>query len=148
MSVTLYSPNVGAMGVANDVRTTLNRYGNAKLEDLNIQIFDGGDKERETKAQAFRLTKHANLFLVERLNMPHPHRDGISVLVYRTTIRLHDKTYVATCYTNSIEKARSLIVDLTPPELQTICKQLGKTDLSGVWESLLRADRLERINVF
>lgn len=148
MSVTLYSPNPGATGVADHVLATLNRYGNAKLDSLNIALFDGNDKEREQKTQSFRLSKHAHLFLVERIAMPNPKREGRSVLVYRTTLQIRGKVYIATRYTNIAGSPEPRVVDLSPEKLEHIREQLGHSSLAGMWESLLRTDRLERLSVF
>lgn len=144
MAVTLYSPNPGASGVATIVHAVLTKRGNARVPEFEIKMPD----KKELENESFRLSPGKNVFIVERFNMPDPLHDGSSVIVYRTTLCALGKTYVATCYTNTRGTAEPRIVDLSTKQLQVIGQQVGKIDPVGIWQSLLRADRLERISVF
>lgn len=144
MSLTLYSPNLGADGVTGDVHAILNSYGTTRLPELEIEVLKGDADKREAKANAFRLAPSGNLFMVERLRMPNPNGDGARVLVYKTTVRIGKKTYSATCYTNHTVGDGPRIFDLTPDELMKIGEHVGKTTTPGVWQSLLQVERLKR----
>lgn len=145
MSLTLYSPNLGADGVTHDVYAILARYATTRIPEFTIAILPGDAETRDKDANAKRLRQEADLFIVERLRMPNPNSEGKSVIVYRTTVRINGlKPYVAACYTNITAHVSLGIAPLAPDDLVSIGQHVDKTSMLGLWESLLQIERLRR----
>lgn len=154
--ITLYSPNLGAKGVESMIRSLLDEYAATRLGEISIEEFAGDTEERTRKAQSFFLAPpqeirdrkktppRVDLFMVERLYMPHPQRDGAPVVVYRTTLRIGSRLYRATCYTDRTARLSSGYVDLTEEELGHMTEHVGHASQKGLWESLFQVDRLRR----
>lgn len=153
MSITLYSPNLGADGVTKDVHATINSYGTQTLPELAIEVLAGNDTTRKQKVEALlntprikkqeRTVPNLDLLVVERLRMPW---NSTQVVVYRTTLRINGSVYKAVCYTDKNYPGNLGYISLEPAELMNIAAQLGKTSTPGVWQSLLQIDRLRRFH--
>lgn len=103
MSIVLLSPNPGAEAAASDLLPFLakNRNNGSHLGTVSIQEIRNGKETTEEKTDRLLLAPVSHLFVVEQLCMPSNLENGTRVIVYKTTIRIGSRTYIAVRYTNT-----------------------------------------------
>ena len=143
MSITLYSPNLGAGSVREALQIFFGKYASVSLPEILIPVFRGTKEEREERASTYYASGKGDLFMVECLRMPNPNGVG-AVVVYRTTLRIGKAVYRAIYYTDKTVSNLTGCIDLGRKELEVIGSHVGKTTTLGILESLLQVERFRR----
>lgn len=150
MSIVLLSPNPGAEDAASDLLPFLakNRNNGSRLNNISIQEIKNGKETVEKKADRLLLAPVSFLFMVEQLCMPSSLENGMQVIVYKTTIRINSRTYVAVHYTNTTGETVTRFASLLPGHFELIMQRLGCHTVAGTWQRLLVDEKLERFRFF